>query len=96
MDLGIEQYTPFPPSLRLVVLGDSYSLVCEKTIPTGTCLGMTSVYVSRNMTSVRTPLGAFVEKSQYDYNCCVRSGDLKTYHLWTLREIAVGETIMIW
>ena len=96
MDTRIEQYEPFPPSVELIVSGGEYILRCVTKIPGDTCLGVTSVYANSDLTSVRTPLGAFLEKSPYAYNCCVRSGDLKTYNLWTLRTINMGECITIW
>ena len=95
MDSQNEQYEPFPPSVELIASGGRHNLRCVTNIPGDTCLGVTSVYANRDMTSVRTPLGAFLEKSQHEYNCCVRSGDLKTYNLWTLRTINIGECITI-
>lgn len=89
------EYRPFPPSLKLIISDDVYTLKCETAVPANTCLGMTSIRDGQNLTSVRTPLGAFVTNSLYDYNCCVRSVDLKTFYLWTLRTIEPGEHITI-
>jgi len=91
-----DKYKPFPPSLKLITSGNGFILKCDTDIPTDTCLGITSVYVSPEISSLRTPLGAFLEKSTHGYNCCVRSANLKTYHLWTLRAIKAGETISTW
>lgn len=96
MNFENDKYQPFPPSLKLIASGEGFVLKCATVIPADTCLGITSVYVSPEVTSLRTPLGAFLEKSSHGYNCCVRSADLKTYHLWTLRSINAGETITTW
>lgn len=96
MDTINDQYEPFPPSVELIASGGRYILRCVTQIPSDTCLGVTSVYANRDLTSVRTPLGAFLEKSPHAYNCCVRSVDLKTYNLWSLRAINIGEYITIW
>lgn len=88
------EYQPLPGNLTLSCETDEYILVSTQNISENVNLGITNVFVSNVLPNIRTPLGAFITTdAAYDYNCCIRSTDLKTFYLWTTRAIVKGEVM---
>uniref|UniRef100_A0A6C0KBM3 Uncharacterized protein n=1 Tax=viral metagenome TaxID=1070528 RepID=A0A6C0KBM3_9ZZZZ len=89
------EYKPLPGNLTLIHESGKYILVTTQHISENVNLGITNVFVSNNLPNIRTPLGAFLthgrESEKYDYNCCIRSTDLRTFYLWTTRALEKGE-----
>ena len=88
------KYQPLPGNLTLSHKRDEYTLISRQNISANVNLGITNVFVSNVLPNIRTPMGAFLTtEAAYDFNCCIRSTDLKTFYLWTTRAIVKGEVM---
>ena len=66
--MDIEDYQPFPGSLKLIDVNNEYCLISTQNISKNINLGIVQVYSNRSFPAVKTALGSFIVYDEYSDN----------------------------
>ena len=90
-------YKPLPKNLTIKKSNiDGLGVFSTKFIPSEAYLGITHVFIGREASAIRTPLGGFINHSK-EPNCelryCTQYGGCEA--LWVSRDIEAGEELTL-